>query len=677
MGFVVTKNDPYFVIDVDKAYDGTNWSPLAHEICRAFPGAYVEISKSGTGLHLFGCTKIQPFPHKCKISKLGIELYTEKRFITLTEFSPQGNPNTPHDLSLWRVIEKYFKKPNVEKKYALLSKAFKHKGVSSVFGGKASCLDLFYGDKVTLGNSYPSVNGGPFDHSSADAALISHLAYWTRDKEFTEELFNMSVLSLREKWQSRQDYRQATIDFAFEGITKAGPEIKTGVQYSTVEHQQELFKGCTYVAEANKVLTADGVMLKQEAFKVLYGGYLFTLDAFGKKTTANAWTAFTESQVTSFPKVHRSCFLPKEQPLSVVSRENLSYVNTYFPISTIQKPGDASPFTDHVKAMLPNGDDHLILFSYMAAIVQNPGAKFQFAPLIQGVEGNGKSLILRVLEHAVGKRYTHFPNAHDLIGNGSKFNAWLKEKLFIGVEDISAAKGNRFELIETLKTLITNDRIEIQLKGVDQVTGDNYANFIFCCNPKDAFPKIRHDRRFCILYCAQQSEDDINRIGWGGSYFPNLYNNWLKIDGYAIVNQWLREFSIPDQYNPATMCHRAPGTTSTKEALTLGQSRIEALIQEAVDSDRVGFRGNWISSVALSELLKNENIRISHVKRPVILEGLGYIPHPSLLGGRLNNPLPGNVESGKPRLYVKKGALLEDRPMVIGEAYCKAQRYLL
>src|SRR5690606_38441307 len=100
-----------------------------------------------------------------------------------------------------------------------------------------------------------------------------------------------------------------------------------------------------------------------------------------------------------------------------------------------------------------------------------PGVKFQWMPLIQGVEGNGKSLLLNIVAHAVGHRYSHFPNASELGNSGQKFNAWIQNRLFIGVQEIYVS--DRREVSDALKPLITDSKIEIQGKGMDQVTGDN------------------------------------------------------------------------------------------------------------------------------------------------------------------------------------------------------------
>src|SRR3990172_3816727 len=55
VGFTLTDADPFFFIDLDDHLqaDGT-WSATAQQVCGWFPGAAVEVSVSGTGLHIIG-----------------------------------------------------------------------------------------------------------------------------------------------------------------------------------------------------------------------------------------------------------------------------------------------------------------------------------------------------------------------------------------------------------------------------------------------------------------------------------------------------------------------------------------------------------------------------------------------------------------------------------------------
>jgi hypothetical protein len=286
------------------------------------------------------------------------------------------------------------------------------------------------------------------------------------------------------------------------------------------------------------------------------------------------------------------------------------------------------------------------------------------------VQGNGKSFLAACLSHAIGEKYTHIPEAKDI---GNSFNAWLGNKLLIVVEEVYTQDD--IQTIETLKWMVTNARVPSQAKGQDQTTGDNRANFFMCSNHKDAIRKTKDDRRFAVFYTAQQEFKDIAKSGMDGEYFPALYA-WAKTIGFAIVNDYLHNYKIPDSLNPAVGCHRAPITSSTGDAIIFSRGLIEQEVMEAVESGRPGFIGGWISSIAFDRLLEARRIKLAVNKRRELLKDMGYIPHPTLVNGRVNNVVP--LEGGKPRLYIQENSVHQN----IGDAasvlrlYQEAQDYI-
>lgn len=700
VGFVFTERDPFFFLDIDGALQPDNtWSPLAVELCETLRGAAVEISQSGKGLHIIGSGPTPP--HGCKNVPLGIELYTEGRYVALTGTGASGSV-LHHPPALSQVISAHFPPseavtdaPHLDgpcEGYTgptddseLIKRMLASRSAGSVFGGRASVQDLWSANIEVLAVAYPDTSGDRgYDASSADAALCQHLAFWTgKDAGRIDRLFQQSGLN-RDKWMDREDYRSRTISHAIghckdvygsRGASQTVEDIeyRTGFQFLSLDQVVKYFKGCVYVRDIHKIFTPDGSLLKTEQFKSYYSGYVFALDALNDKTTKNPWEAFIDSQGITFPRAHSTCFRPELPAGTLVQEEGHTLVNTYVPAHIERIKGDPAPFLGLLKLMLPDESDRATLLSYMAACVQYPGVKFQWTPLIQGCEGNGKTFLMKCMTHAIGKRYTHLPNAQDMGGNGSKFNAWLWRKLFIGVEEIYVS--DRREVLDALKPLITNDRIEIQGKGQDQITGDNRANFIMCSNHKDAIIKTKNDRRFCVFYTAHQTQEDLIRDGMKDTkYFTQLWG-WARTGGYSIVAEYLASYPIPDALNPATSCHRAPVTSSTSEALAVSLGGVEQEIMEAIDEGKPGFGFPWISSMAFNRLLmeRRDSKRIPPRKRGDILHALGYVLHPELKNGRATKFIP--LDSGQPRLYIKEGHLaasIQDTTEII-RLYLEAQ----
>jgi hypothetical protein len=703
VGFVFTANDPYWFLDIDNCLmpDGT-WSPIAQQLCAMLPGCYMEVSRSGRGIHIFGSGK--PPLHGCRNDAMGLEFYDSGRFVALAGINAQGSWEADATPVLPALVANYFPvdaSQGVEASWTtepdpewcgpaddgeLIRRAMQSRSVASAFGNRASFADLWLADERALAAAYPDQGGRPYDCSAADAALAQHLSFWTgKDCERIRRLMLQSRL-VREKW-NREDYLPRTIlgavarqvdvledKRAVPALPGApspsrAPENLTieGNRLLSIAEQMTLFAGTVYITDSHRVLIPGGHVLKPDQFRVYFGGYSFMMDHNNERISRDPWEAYTQSQLIQYPKVNGTCFRPDLPAAQIIERNGQTFVNTYVPIEVARKVGDPSPFINHLAKVLPDQRDREILLSYMAACVQHKGIKFQWAPLLQGVEGNGKTLFTRCVAEAVGRRYVHWPKASKL---AKEFNAWMFGKLFFAVEDIYVPDARR-EVIEELKPMITGgDELEIEAKGVDQRMGDICGNFMFNSNHKDAIKKTANDRRFCLLFSAQQNVEDLTRDGMHGDYFPNLYK-WLRSDGYAIISEFLHTYSIPVEFNPAGECQRAPETTTTAEAILNSVGSIEQEILESVAQGLPGFNGGWISSIYLDKLIEGMRLKskITHNKRKEMLKNLGYRWHPSLKDGRVNNTVI--PDGGKPRLYIRIDslALQITDPGAVAKAY--------
>jgi hypothetical protein len=700
VGFVFNEADRYFFIDIDDCLVDGQWTPLAIKLCQMFAGCAIEISQSGTGLHIFGRIP-ETLPHGCKNQAEGLEYYTADRFAAVTGTGAMGSADHVPPVEVSRSLVATYFPPSMAAAPSdwttgpcpewdgptddaeLIERMLKFKSAQGMLGYKATFKQLWEADEEALGRAYPDTagdQGRAFDNSSADAALVAHLAFGTgKDCERMDRLVRQSAL-YRDKWE-REDYARRTITQAVaqcqnvykqRGSPDAPVEdVRVGFQYFTVQNQQELFEGCCYVRDLHRIFIPEGKLLKPEQFRAHFGGRVYALDAINSKTTRNAWEVFTESQAWTFPRVASTCFRPELPPGATIEHEGSRLVNTYVPVATARAEGDVGPFLGLMARLLPAESDRDILLAYMAACVQHIGIKFQWAPLLQGVQGNGKSFIGDCLTKCVGERYTHLPDPKDI---NNVFNSWLCGNLLILIDEVYTR--DRTDTIETLKWMVTNRRVPVQAKGQDQVTGDNRANFFMCSNHKDAILKTQSDRRFCVFFTAQQEFADLARDGLDGDYFPDLYD-WARAGGYAIVNGYLRGYKIPDILNPGTHCHRAPATTSTNEALEWSMGGIEQEIVEATESGVAGFNGGWISSMAFDKFMEIRRTRIPLNKRREILKGLGYIPHPALRNGRVNNIIP--FENGKPRLYIRVGHTAQNitNAAAAARVYQEAQGYIV
>lgn len=703
LAFSFSESDPFFFLDIDGALDADGtWSDRSRVLLNRLRGCAVEVSSSGKGLHIFGVGS-PDLLHSNRRDDLGLEFYTRGRFVALTGnmLTPEGSVfHSPPELAA--IVAEYF--PPSQHTAAtdwtdgpcegwagptddaeLVRRASRHVSAAAAFAGKASFADLWAGDADALAASYPS-STGPYDASSADAALCAHLAWWTgKDCERMARLLRES--GLRRDKHDREDYVQRTVlracglvgevlcdrppaalpvpkppassPLAIASAKQAAPELVDSSGFLRAEQMIELFRGCVYARDIDRVWMPNGELLRPAAFNVFFGGYQFLMDDIGKKTTDEAFKALTRNPMLRAPQVAATTFDPNLEPGAIVTDfKGREAVNTWLPPVVREVDGDISPFLNHLAKVLPDERDRQILLSWMAALVQYPGHKFAWAPVLQGVEGNGKSFFAMCCSAAVSPLYSHTPRSKDLV---KEFNSWMHRKLFAIVDE---ARVDTPEMIEALRNLITEETQTIEPKNVDADSQRVFTNFMFTMNDKRAMKKTRNDRRLAMFYTAQQCEADIARDGMDGEYMPNLYA-WAKGQhafkhlgdgyGFAVITHFLRRYPIPDELNPIGMAHRAPRTSAHEEAVSSALGPREQELQEAIESGMPGFRGGWASSHYALEKLRETDKRVRAGNLDEILGNLGYVRHPGLKDGRVNNLV--QPDGARSVLYVAKGRM--------------------
>jgi P4 family phage/plasmid primase-like protien len=232
LGFVLCESVRIAVVDVDGCRDPQTGelSVLAQTMMFLLPGAYAEVSISGTGIHFWFSYSGEMPAHACKAN--GAEFYHDKRFFALgSPYAANGNVETDLTMMLPALIGSYF--PPAHTSAAgeqqvwttepdpdwsgppddgeLLRRALQSTSAAAAFDPKKpSFSDLWEARAAKLSIAYPGGVHRDYDASAADAALAQHLAFWTgRHAARIERLMQSSAL-VRDKWE-RSDYLKRTI----------------------------------------------------------------------------------------------------------------------------------------------------------------------------------------------------------------------------------------------------------------------------------------------------------------------------------------------------------------------------------------------------------------------------------------------------------------------------------
>jgi Family of unknown function (DUF5906) len=703
VGIVLYPGSGVFCLDLDHCRDANGgWMPHAHAFVDRFPAAFVETSVSGEGRHLLVSYTGELPPHGVNNHLYRMQGYSQGRFIGLTGVDAEGSVLTDHTKALVSFLAEYFpEKPEPEYGVEwtdapvdawkgpsdddeLISRALRSHGPRSIFGGGAAFVDLWDANGDVLALAFPSASPSkPYDASAADQALANHLAFWTgSDCERMLRLMFRSGLT-RDKWDRLEDYVKPTIlnatgtqrewyvekepaekasEVAASGSVPPPPsatappvvlglrlkpgELPAPSTYISINMQKQIFDGMCYVRDIHQIQLPDGNALPKDRFDVMYAGRQWGITADGQRPSKSAWDAYVGNEMFDFPKVTTQYFRPDQPTGTIRVREGKAEINMYQPMEIRRIKGDATPFLDLVRKMLPAGNDANTLLYYMAACCQNLGTKFTWTPFIQGAKGNGKTTLGKVLEYCMSHRYTHWAKADQL---GEKFNSVLVGKLLVIVDEMYSDDAR--ELQEVLKQMVTSDRIEVRPMYAEKTMKEVCFNMFLMSNHQHGVRIDIDERRYAPFFCAQQLKTDKARDGLTKPYFIQL-QRWLRNDGYAIVYDYLMDLAIPDELNPATHCIEAPETTSTALASIASLGSVEQEIIEAVKQQAEGFRNGWISSHAVDGLLVRcgKDRYIPRNARKSLVTSLGYVTHPALEDGVCMVPMP---DGSKPRLYVQ------------------------
>lgn len=262
--------------------------------------------------------------------------------------------------------------------------------------------------------------------------------------------------------------------------------------------------------------------------------------------------------------------------LDVVVRLNETAValNTYkasYPSADPTKADEAGAiFDEHLEYLFADPDHARTLKDWMAWVIQNPGDKAMWAPVIQGVQGCGKSVIGRVLSVCVGHTNARQITT-DLIGG--QWNDWAETARVLIFEEIDTlARG----VADRLKLIITSEEMMVVEKFRSAIARPSYCSCIFILNDIGTFHVNENERRYYVLRCKQQSPEDIQK---DQAYWDRLWRLEKSLGGGIRHHLMMHEMS--PTFNPRGA---APATVFKTSAAAASKSPVILAIEEALST---------------------------------------------------------------------------------------------
>ena len=215
--------------------------------------------------------------------------------------------------------------------------------------------------------------------------------------------------------------------------------------------------------------------------------------------------------------------------------EGLPSVNTFRPASVPEAAlpnGSEEVVIRHIQ-LLVGERDASVFIQWMAHNVQHMGGKIRWAPLIKGVEGDGKSLLGGLMASVLGAENVTVASPSAV---RSEFNNWAEGHCLAILEEVREVGHNRHDVLNRLKPLITNDVISVHPKGVGEYITPNTQNYIAFTNHDDALPLSDGDRRWFVLRSRFETKEDLARV-MDADYFRTLHHTIQQ--NVAALRGWL------------------------------------------------------------------------------------------------------------------------------------------
>ena len=383
---------------------------------------------------------------------------------------------------------------------------------------------------------------------------------------------------------------------------------------------------------------------KSESFNVENGKFV-PMSESGTKPSATKYV----SDRGFIEKVDAIAYLPTYDG-TVCSIDGSSILNS-FDLKTV--PVAARDFSDeglaaietvkkHIKFICTTDENAIIFTQWLAYQVQYPGEKMLWSPVIQSIQGVGKSFFGELLRACLGDRNVGTVSPTQIT---SDFNGWATNVIVNVLEELRVKGHNRFDTINALKPLVTDRMIQINDKGVKQFMTYNTTNYICFTNYKDSLPLDEDDRRWWVIFVPIQSLSELKQyVGEDAkTYFAKLFNT-IKSHSQEI-RKWFLEYDITKEF---LNTKRAPMTDYKRSMIATEEASFEGLaeLKELINTGGKYFNGDVVSSPDLFEALMFEHpqMEFKTTQRNIMLKKLGY----------MSLPQPVKIDGKARRLWAKK-----------------------
>ena len=330
-------------------------------------------------------------------------------------------------------------------------------------------------------------------------------------------------------------------------------------------------------------------------------------------------------EVCAIPVVSRVMYIPWADDVFTDASDGQQYANTYRPTSV---PSIIPEWTDEARAACEVVEQHIRMLCgedadkaewlkyWIAHNVQNPGVKIRWSPIIRGIQGDGKSTLGKLVSAVMGPE-----NVSEISPKviASDFTSWAEGSCVGILDEIRISGHNRHDIADRLKPFISNDRVAIHRKGVDEYTAVNTQNYIAFTNHSDALPLEDSDRRWFVVFTPFKSKAQLLAIA-DDAYFERLHDAIYGMG--SALRRWLLEMVIPNTFNANG---HAPYTDEKLLMTNISVSDEEMLAKDVLETGAPGVCKDIVDSASLNLVLAmthQMNVKTTHLNK--MMSKAGY-----------------------------------------------------
>lgn len=418
----------------------------------------------------------------------------------------------------------------------------------------------------------------------------------------------LSAKDLPEWERARQMAREAEIDglarSALAVVAKEKRDALTGVKSSLVEIKKAIAflpKGAekmpTWCESWVYDVSEDRFFHLERKIATTKQGFdaMYDRQAMTKKDILDGKTGPTQSASTlalnlfKIPTVDGRRYMPGRD--AIFHEPDGTFCNTYPEHEIPEKPEKTLPrdkrnierVKTHIAHLLALDREQRMLLDWLSWVVQNPGKHVNYAVLLQGVEGDGKSFFAELLRAVMGVSNVTMANANTVIK--SDFTEWSYGQCVCCIEEIRLATNravDKWDAINKIKPFITNNIIEVHPKGKAAINVVNTTSYMLFSNYKDALPLDDNSRRYLVLFSKWQNKQDIQDFKAAHpTYYLRLYDALNESAG--ALREWLLGHEQSEDFNPMG---DAPDTSARKTMIRKSKSEFIQVLDELIEEDR-------------------------------------------------------------------------------------------